>query len=66
MATRAPSSVTDGTVRKAGILRLAPRPEADLVGIGRHHLLRRPDMQLAAFGVDDGGIAGLDRLRARP
>ena len=44
------------------VLRLAPRPEADLVGIGRHHLLRRPHMQLAALGVDDGGIARLDRV----
>ena len=47
---------------QGGVLRLTPRPEADLVGIGGDDLGRRPHMQLAALGIDDGRIAGLDRV----
>jgi hypothetical protein len=49
-------------VAQGRVLCLAPRPEADLVGIGRHHLRRRPHVQLAALGIDDRRIPRLDRI----
>ena len=58
-ATRSPSRVT-GDGAQGRVLRLTPRAEANLVGIGRNDFLGRPDMQLAAFGVDNRGVARLD------
>ncbi len=49
-----------GLVAQRAVLALAPRTKTGLVAIGGDDAAARPDVHLAAFGVDDDGIALID------